>query len=234
MNKRNIRKLLVALASTLSVATALATPTVASATCRSGPVVIVGSSTAGGAGASTYSKSWVGQESAYLAQTGRKVVNLAKGGYTTYEALPTGRAVPSGRPAPDTARNITAALALKPSVIILNMPTNDTANSYSLSESKTNFSVIASTARNVGVPIYITTTQPRNLTEAKRARLVELRNWITTTYNTRSINFWTDLANTDGTIKNEVSAGDGIHVNDKGHAYLYQRVRSSTVNSQVC
>jgi hypothetical protein len=41
-----------------------------------------------------------------------------------------------------------------------------------------------------------------------------------------SIDFWADIVSTDGQnlIRPEVSAGDGIHINDLGHNYVFLRV----------
>lgn len=225
-----------ALAATVAAACATVTLTApqASAACTASPVVVVGSSTAAGAGASTYANSWAGQEAAHLATRGVTLRNLAAGGYTTYQAVPTGRWHPANRPAPDPARNITAALALRPAAVIVNLPTNDIANGFGVSEVRTNLAYIRQAATAAGVPIWITTAQPRNLDDAGRQKLAEITGWTKTTYNVRSLDFWTDLANADGTIRADVSAGDGIHINNVGHERLYQRVAESGIDGQLC
>ena len=72
-------------------------------------IAILGSSTAAGVGASTYDSAFAGRYAKYLGglKPSWKLVNLAVGGYTTYHIMPTGWKRPAGRPAPDTARNIT-------------------------------------------------------------------------------------------------------------------------------
>ena len=194
-------------------------------------IVVMGSSSAYGNGASTQSKAW-----AYLFQSYTQslnasdtVVNLAVPGYTTYQEVPTGTTVPGGRPSPDTNANITKALSYNPDAIILNLPTNDAANGYTLSETESNFQLIAATAAAANVPIWITTSQPRTsgMNGAALTNIMSLRDWITSTYGTRSIDFWSTIANSDGTIASAYDAGDGIHVNDAGHQKLFSRVVAS-------
>src|SRR3982751_4521754 len=93
-------------------------------------VVVVGSSTSYGTGASTYDSAWVGKLQLYFRQNSNDgldtvVTNLALGGFTTYQVMPTGFTPPAGKPAPDPARNVTMALSLSPDIIIFNLPSND-------------------------------------------------------------------------------------------------------------
>src|SRR5690349_4656446 len=90
-------------------------------------IVILGSSTAYGIGATPISNSWVNlfssnQKSLNSSTT---VVNLAIPGFVTYDILPTGNIPPAGRPAPSIKNNITAALAENPTVIIISLTSND-------------------------------------------------------------------------------------------------------------
>ena len=140
----------------------------------------------------------------------------------------------SGRPSPDPARNISAALALRPDAIIVNLPTNDIAARYTLGEAEENLRLIAAEAAAAGVPIWLTTAQPRNLDAAARDNLQSLTRWVQTTFNDRSLDFWSGLGLPDGTIDPSFSAGDGIHLNNAGHQKLYNRVATSNVLSSVC
>jgi hypothetical protein len=77
-------------------------------------VVILGSSTSLGTGASPIDSSWANKFRLFLLQqnASNSFTNLSLGGFTTYSVNPTGYVPPAGKPAPDPARNITAALAL--------------------------------------------------------------------------------------------------------------------------
>ena len=202
-------------------------------------VVVLGSSTAKGIGASP-GNSWVSKYSAYLKTIDPKnqVINLPDSpgvtlsgvGYTTYHIMPTGTGL-AGKPQPDTSRNISKALLLEPNLIIINMPTNDADYGFSIAETMANFAAIVALAKIKNIPVYIATPQGRNFSAAsqKRQSLVKLKEQINATYGKNSIDFWTSLANVDGTVNPLYDSGDGIHLNDAGHDVLYKRVKKATV-----
>jgi lysophospholipase L1-like esterase len=194
-------------------------------------VVIIGSSTAAGTGATSMDSAWVNRYENYLKTLNpeNQVVNLAKSGYQTYHLLPTGFKIPPKRPYPDTLRNITQALALQPDAIIVNLPSNDAAAGYGVGEQLANFETIARYAAEKDVPIWFSTTQPRDFGPDKIAMQYLVRDSILQRFSERSINFWDDLSTPDGHIDLRVSSGDGIHVNNTGHALLFERVRTQNI-----
>ncbi|MCB0844148.1 MAG: SGNH/GDSL hydrolase family protein, partial [Bacteroidetes bacterium] len=72
-------------------------------------IVVLGSSTAAGAGASPSDSAWVNRYRSYLQgfNPDYQVTNRAQGGFNSYRIMPTGFTPPSGRPNADTIRNIT-------------------------------------------------------------------------------------------------------------------------------
>jgi len=199
-------------------------------------IVVIGSSTAAGTGANPASSAWVPLFASYVKGVNAKneIINLAGGGYTTYQALPTGTANPSDRPAVDAAKNITAALSYGPDAIVVNLPSNDAASGFTLAETEANFQRIVATADAAHVPIWVTTTQPRNLEENGRMLLRETRDWVNRTYGSHAIDFWTTIANADGTLNAVYDSGDGIHLNNAGHSILYNRAVASGVMKSIC
>jgi lysophospholipase L1-like esterase len=197
-------------------------------------IAIIGSSTAVGTGASDYAHAWAGLYTAYLdsLDSSNVVVNLAVGGYTTYYTLPTGTTNPTNRPAVDPAHNITAALATRPDAVIINLPSNDAVAGYSEAETKTNFLKMAAACQASNVPVWIATTQPRNLSAGARTNLMNVRAWIISTFPARHLDFWTTIANPDGTINAAYNA-DGVHLNDAGHQILYSRVVEGRIYERV-
>jgi lysophospholipase L1-like esterase len=134
-------------------------------------IVILGSSTAEGVGPSHPDSAWVARYRAYFSQMSSpvEVINLAKGGYTTYHIMPTGNVPPQGRSYPDTLRNINRAIGAKDAdAVIINLPSNDAANNYSVEDQLANYDAILAYAANASVPVWITTTQPRNLSQNGR------------------------------------------------------------------
>ncbi|WP_405294106.1 SGNH/GDSL hydrolase family protein [Algibacter sp. Ld11] len=201
-------------------------------------VVVIGSSTAEGLGASSIENSWVYKYNNILFQndTRLNVVNLGLGGLTTYNLLPTGSstALPSGVSI-DTNRNITKALSYGPVAIIVNLPSNDTYNGYSRTTQLANFAEINTEAANSSIPIWITTTQPRYFSDPADVQTQkDVRDDILSTYLDKCIDFWTDIADTDGTILSYLDSGDGTHVNDDGHSILLNKVISKNIGDLTC
>jgi lysophospholipase L1-like esterase len=197
--------------------------------------VILGSSTAEGVGATNRDSSWVGKYTKALAARTKpwKVVNLAVGGYTTYHILPTGTQAPSGRAAPNPEHNITKALLSKPQGIIVNMGSNNDANSgYAAAETKANFDTLAAFATRNHVRIWFTTPQPRTQLindPAKKAAQLEVKEWVGPHFGVQSIDFWTGIARPDAGIDPALDAGDGVHLNDKGHQILFAKAMAKDV-----
>lgn len=204
--------------------------------CPAKKIVVLGSSTAFGTGASPISNSWVNLFTNFIKQLNpsNSTVNYGTSTYTTYHILPTGTSIPVNRPTIDIAKNMTQALNQNPHGIIINMPSNDTANGYSISEQQDNYKLLVNTALSAGVPVWLTTTQPRNLGATARTELMTMRDWIQATFPLRNLDFWTTIANTDGTINATYNAGDGIHLNNAGHAILGDRTQNSNIMNVLC
>lgn len=201
-------------------------------------IVVLGSSTAYGTGASPIDSSWVNKYTRYLKlkNISNSVINLATLSLTTYQVLnPTGFIPPIGRQIPDTNRNITKALSLKPDLLIINMPSNDIANGISLDEQKSNYERAMHLADSVNIPVWVTTSQPRtNLNAGEKDQLKLLRDWTYLRFKEKAIDFWTDLANEDGSINSIYNAGDNIHLNNDGHQILYSRVITESILDTMC
>lgn len=197
-------------------------------------VVILGSSSAAGAGANPTDSSWARK----LQFSFRKnindnvdtpIVNLAYPGFVTYQVMPTGYPLPSNRTGwpPDPIRNVTAALAENPSVIIINLPSND-ANlpNYNTKETMDNFRFLFRQISSAGVRCFISTTQPRNdMNPTQRQQLRELYDSVLNNFGVYAIDVWSDLVTSDGQnlMRPEINA-DNIHPNNLGHSLLFARV----------
>jgi lysophospholipase L1-like esterase len=189
-------------------------------------IVVLGSSTAAGTGPKDIDSTWVNRYVVYAEGLGSKnrIINLAKGGYTTYHMMPSDHVPPDGRPKPDLCRSITMALHLDPSAVIINLPSNDASYGYTVEEQLTNYNRILDYARRKNVPIWITTTQPRNLSTEGRENLMAMRDSTFSRFGAKAIDFWSGLAMEDGSIDPAFDSGDGVHLNDGAHRILFQRV----------
>ena len=195
-------------------------------------IVVIGSSTAAGTGASTPDSSWVGRYRDYVQDLDEEalVINLAVGGFTTYDVMPTGFEPPPGRPAPKPNNNITYALQYQPTAVIVNLPSNDAATGVPVADQLANFRRLQAEADAEGVPIWFSTTQPRNFADAaQRDELRAVRDSILAEFAPRAIDFYTGIATEDGLIDPAYNSGDGIHLNNSGHRILFERVVEAEV-----
>jgi hypothetical protein len=146
---------------------------------------------------------------------------------------PKGYVPPADRPAPAEGKNITAALALSPSAIIVNLPSNDQASRYPLAEQLANCGRIASLAQRAHVALWISTTQPRNFSDAAQLdSLIQARDAIAKSFAPRTLDFWTPFAAPNGFINASYNAGDGTHLNDSAHAILADIVEAAHIPDQ--
>ena len=199
-------------------------------------IVVLGSSTAAGTGPSSNDSAWVNRYRNYLQaiNASNQVTNLARGGYTTYHLMPDGNQPPAGRPQPDTTRNVSRALELRPDGIIINLPSNDASTGVSVNTQMSNFIAMQQYADSAGVPVWVCTTQPVNyaVNSPKIQVQLDVRDSILSYFGSKAINFWNGLANAQNRIDSNYNA-DGVHLNDAGHRILFSRVRNAQLLSQL-
>ncbi len=188
-------------------------------------IVIMGSSTSEGYGATNrYGWAHMFADWAESIDSRNEVINIAKAGYSSADLLPTG----------DSNHNITKALSYSPEIIIINLPSNDASVGRPVSEQVANFQTITNLAVAQGITVYATTTQPRNFPEqSKRDNLIAMKAEIYTMFGSHTLDFWTTIANADGTINTTYNSGDGIHLNDSGHRLLFERVKAMNLFGTV-
>jgi hypothetical protein len=186
---------------------------------------ILGSSTAVGTGA-TSGNSWASKFTTYYASTGT-TTNLAVGGTTIANASPTGYTIPTGwTDQPDPLKNITYAANAGADLVLINFPSNfinqtngTTANYMTVLSSIVNLCV------NLGIDYRVFTTQPRNTDTTKRQILKDTADAIIATYGAKVVNTFSELADpTTLEIKSTYNSGDGVHINNAGHLYLYNQL----------
>jgi lysophospholipase L1-like esterase len=198
-------------------------------------VVILGSSTAAGDGANPIDSAWAYRIQGVVSQNGSKAkfINLAVPGYTNYHAMPTGYHMPN-RPAPDTAANITKALSLRPSLVIINFPSNDIADNYTGDEIMHNYSVMTHMLDSAKVQYIVFGNQPRNFpTYNQRYREKTLNDTIVNVYTIHANDVFAPLSTSTYMIKPAYSSGDGIHLNNSGHALIMNATLKQPIFMQV-
>ena len=202
-------------------------------------LTVIGSSTAAGEGVSSSAKGWV----ALLARSLDDAVvptfnssNLAVGGYTTVELLPGSKADGS----------IDDAISGRPNLILVSLAgSNDLSAGTSQSTFLSRLTSVRDTAQAAGVPVFFVSTAPKDLSDSERR---ELRDWATamsttfatcwvperaTPYGPCFIDIFAPLANASLGIASTYGAGDGIHLNDAGHARIFE-IADAIVKPYVC
>jgi hypothetical protein len=116
--------------------------------------------------------------------------------------------------------------------ILINFPSNG-YEIYTVDEVMVCFRQLKQIANAAGKICFITTTQPRNdgtfATQASRDKLIQLKDLILAEFQNYAIDFWTGIANPDGSIKPEYDQGDNIHLNAAAHDILYNRVLAKNI-----
>lgn len=206
-------------------------------------IVVIGSSTAAGAGASD-GHGWVDLVDTFYNNLGllkEPIHKLALSGATTYNAMPNGYVAPvfpDGiiRDTVDTARNVTKALSFHPDIVIVAYPGNDLVKGYSLNEFLSNLQTIYNIVTANGAVCWITSSQPRDydyLSGRQQFQTADTR--IMAQFPVYGIEFFHVLADLNPGphylyIKTDYDiADDGIHVNNAGHAALAATVENANV-----
>lgn len=185
---------------------------------------IVGSSTAVGVGA-TSGNSWASKFATYY--TTGSTTNIAINGSAISNAAPTGYTIPTGwTDTPDPLRNVTYAAQNNAKLVLINFPSNfinqtngNTSNYMTVLAAMVNYCV------NLGIDYRVFTTQPRNVDATRKQILKDTADAIIATYGSKVVNTFNELADASTlNIKSTYDAGDGVHINNAGHLYLYNQL----------
>lgn len=195
--------------------------------------VVMGSSSAVGAGASTFGNSWVGLlQTDELAEDVR-FHNIARGGYATYQSLSSSCVVAPSRRQPDPEHNIDLALSLGADLVILSFPSNDAALGYAASETAANILLLRQQLADKNAALLVLSSQPRNMEKDKQALLKEMNALLAPVLTDCFVDVYDALVGPDGGLSPQYDAGDGVHLNDIGHALVFEEVKSS-LQSKRC
>ena len=199
-------------------------------------LAVIGSSTAAGQGASRPDRAWVAQiGKALVAETSFRVSNLAVEGYTTGDLLPG-----SGSPG-----NIDDAIDGRPDLILVALAgSNDIALGTSSAEFFSRLSRLRDRAQAAAIPTFFVSTAPKDLSDAERQKLAD---WATSmaqrfescwvpaaaAYAPCFVDVFDVLADAELNLAAKFDSGDGIHLNDAGHAVVF-RAAQPILEQYVC
>ena len=198
-------------------------------------IVVIGSSTAAGTGPKDSKNAWVNRYRRKVVEKNgyNEVINLAVGGYTTYQLVPSDAVIPVGRPKSEPEHNITKAISFKPDVILINLPSNDASLGFSIKEQLDNYTKMTNALDKAGIKYWISTTQGRNFSKEKRKAQQIMKDSIDTRYGRNTLDFWKGFAHWDGTILPKYDSGDGVHMNDEAHKLLFEEVWNKDILGKI-
>lgn len=192
-----------------------------------GTWVVLGSSTAAGIGAPA-GDGWASLLAAQVQPLGVRVVNLARPGLTSRQALPTATERPAGTPAPDPAVNIDRALVERPRLVLIAFPSNDAVAGIPAADTVAAWRLMQSRAQSAGAATLVLSTQPRAaLTLAQQAALVATDAAAAAHFGPCFVPLREALAGPEGGPAPTYSAGDGVHLSAVGHRLVLDRVAAA-------
>lgn len=184
---------------------------------EAGPWVVMGSSSAAGAGAVPAENGWAQVLKRELAPQVTSLINLAKGGTLTSDGLSI----------------IDQALDHAPVLLLVSYPSNDTGVGYSLEETVQNILAIRSRALAQAVPVIVLSSQPRNdFSAAKLAKMTSIDAYLAIGVGPCFVDVRAPLADDAGWLAEQYSY-DGVHPNNAGHALIADRIRT-VLDSGAC
>lgn len=195
--------------------------------------LVLGSSSAAGAGASTPQSSWVGLLSADEVAADALIQNIARGGYSSYQALSESCKVDALRKQPDAEHNIDKALQLSADLVLLSFPSNDAALGYPASETAANILLLRQQLADENVALLVLSAQPRNMAADRQHQLVELNRLLKPALTGCFVDVYAALAGADGGLSAQYDFGDGVHLNDAGHKLVFEAVKQ-VLQSDKC
>jgi lysophospholipase L1-like esterase len=129
--------------------------------------------------------------------------------------------------------DVANAFNYAPRVLLVSYPTNDIAYGFTVDQAMTALTSIRNYALARGVPVIMLSTQPRSFTSSQLDQLEQLDARLSALAGPCFVPVRAALAGPDRQIAPVYSFGDGIHLNDAGHALIASRVRS-VIDSGRC
>ena len=177
-------------------------------------VVVLGSSSAYGIGASVPDSSWVGRTKAYYKSRHQldTIINLAVPGSFTDSGV----------------KLLPKALGYDPDLVLVSFPSNDIVADLGIPHYMRNLRKMYNTVTAAGKKCYISTTQPRN-DPYNEYTLKVARDSIVKEFPSNYMQFYDPLVAPGSYAINPLYSTEGTHPNDAGHRLLFQAVLAAQV-----
>lgn len=177
-------------------------------------VVVLGSSSAYGIGASVPDSSWVGRTKAYYKSLHQldTVINLAVPGSFSDSGV----------------KLLSQALSYDPDLVLVSFPSNDIVADLGIPHYMRNLRKMYNTVTAAGKKCYISTTQPRD-DQYNEYTLKVARDSIVKEFPSNYMQFYDPLVAPGSYAINPLYSVEGTHPNDAGHRLLFQAVLAAQV-----
>lgn len=177
-------------------------------------IVILGSSTAFGVGATVPDSSWVGRTKAYYKSQHQldTIINLAVPGSFSDSGV----------------KLIPTALAYNPDIVVVSFPSNDIVADLGVPLLMKNFRTIYAAVTGAGKKCFIATTQPR--TDMYQEPTLRVgRDSVVMEFPGHYLQFYDPLVLPASNDPNPALVVDGVHPNNTGHNLLFQTVVATEI-----
>jgi lysophospholipase L1-like esterase len=159
---------------------------------------------------------------------GEKIINLATPGILSSSALCTQETSSNLMELVSPTRNIERALKLGANRLILAFPSNDTTNGMPAEQTINNFLAMRQCAQSSEkAQIAVMSSLPRSgLSKKQNLTIAQIDAAMQKEFGQCFINVRSALADsTNENPRRDLSAGDGVHFNDAGHAIIFAAVK---------
>jgi len=177
-------------------------------------IVILGSSSAYGVGASTPDSSWVGLTKAYYKALHQldTIINLAVPGSFSDSGV----------------KLLPKALSYNPDIVLVAFPSNDIVADVGIPKYMSNLRKMYNTVTAAGKKCYVSTTQPRDDQYAEPLLKVA-RDSIVKEFPSNYMQFYDPLVAPGSYAINPLLSAEGVHPNNAGHRLLFQAVLAAQI-----
>jgi lysophospholipase L1-like esterase len=177
-------------------------------------IVILGSSSAYGVGASTPDSSWAGRTKAYYKARNQldTIINLAVPGSFSDSGV----------------KLLPKALGYSPDIVLVAFPSNDLVADVGIPRYMSNLRKIYNTVTAAGIRCFVSTTQPRDDKYAEPLLKVG-RDSIMMEFPYNYLQFYDPLVAPGSLDINPIYSAEGIHPNNAGHRLLFQSILAAQI-----
>ena len=162
-----------------------------------------------------------------------RVTNAAQAGTLTYHWLPAAAVRPPQRPATIEALDVLKLEPTSPRLVVLSFPSNDAMAGIDASETINNLLLLRRIELDRGAVLLVTSSQPRDDADAsQRATMQAVDAALAGKLGHCFVDVRSSLVGAAGGLAPDVGAGDGVHLNARGHRRLFEQLLAAIISGR--